>query len=113
MTEAAVDQPSPIYSRRLGLPHFCHNTNKKLHICSNISRRLKMSEAKQIVILDDKGDVHKGIEIARQDHTGTDLVGMILTAGISMLAGKTPDTVTIATEDGRKISGRELEFDSK
>jgi hypothetical protein len=48
-----------------------------------------------------------GEEVSRQDHTGTDLLSVIVTGGLAAFGDTTPDTVVVKTPDGSLHKGPE------
>ncbi len=57
-------------------------------------------------IVDKDGEVYTGKEVGRTSHAGGDIITAIATCGLSELAGRTPDTVTVRVND-QEHRGRE------
>ena len=72
-----------------------------------------MADKKETVVVTPDKEVAKGSEIDRKSHAGEEIVTAVLTAGLSELGGREGDDVTVATKDGEKVTGKEVEFDEK
>jgi hypothetical protein len=70
-----------------------------------------MAKGEEKVVVTKDKEVAKGVEVDRKSHAGGEIVAAVLTAGLSELGGRKADDVSVATEDGRKVTGEEVKFD--